>query len=127
MVSTWTVIKTTQAMWIAVIATKIDITTAIIFLLFFSITHSTIALHYARQDDKKNLSFVDFLILTFIAMSSGIVFSLLGILSWRDELTIYIFWIVGSLLWIRGINAFINLFSKKLWINLTDKSDKNEK
>lgn len=91
--------------------------------MFFSFIHSLIVLHYSRksEDEKDKLGLVDFGILMIIALGSGTIFTIFGIISGRDELTIYLFGIVGSLLGIKGITAFTNFFSKKIGIDLTDK------
>ena len=118
---------TTKVTWVALIATKIDILSAIVFLVFFSLIHSMIVLYYSRQSKENNIWFLDFIILTFIATGAWVMFTLFWILSWRDELTIYMFWIIWSLLGIKWINALLEFFSKKMWINLSDKKEKCKK
>ena len=78
---------------VALIASKVDIPSAIFFLFFFSFVHSLIVLHYARrsEDEKDNVGFLDFAILMIIAIGSGTMFTIFGIISGRDELTIYLF------------------------------------
>lgn len=117
------VVNSVKVSGVALIATKIDIPSAIFFLVFFSFIHSLVVLHYSRksEDEKDVVGFYDFLILMIIALGSGMVFMILGIMSWRDELTIYTFGIFGSLLGVKGINAFLNFFSKKVGVDLNDK------
>lgn len=124
--ATGIVINWGKAMGVAMIATKVDIPSAIFFLFFFSFIHSLIILHYSRKapDKKDHLGFIDFGILTIIALGSGTMFTLFGIISGRDEITIYLFGIVGSLLGIKGINSFVDFFWKKLGINLSDNINK---
>jgi len=57
-----------------------------------------VVLHYARKSPTTDMDFIDFAILVVIALGSGILFMIFGIMSGSDELKIYMFGIFGSLL-----------------------------
>jgi len=119
---TWTTlaINSAKVTGVALIGTKIDIPTAIFFLVFFSFIHALVVLHYARKSPTTDMDFIDFAILVVIALGSGILFMIFGIMSGSDELKIYMFGIFGSLLWVKGITTFIDFFSSKLGIEVKE-------
>ncbi len=120
--STWVILTATQVTGVALIASKIDIPSAVFFLVFFSMIHSLTALYYSKKSvDIEDVWVLDFFILMTIAVGSGMVFTLLWIMSGRDELTIYMFGIFWSLLGIKWISSFLDFFQDKFGIKVSKK------
>lgn len=115
--SVWTWVTTITAWWISLIAVKIDIYFALWLLIFFSIIHSLIVLHFERKIGIES-SIANLVIGSVIAFALWIVAGFFWV--WRDfsEIQIYIAMIIVSLTWIKLLDIAWAIAKKKYWINI---------
>ena len=76
--------------------------------IFGAIVHATSQLKIKR-DKKQEFTFIDFIILTIIAMFSGMVFGLLATLVWSNVTIIILSTAIGSFLGMAGLNKVTNI------------------
>ena len=76
--------------------------------IFGAIVHATSQLKIKR-DQKQEFTFADFVILTVIAMFSGMVFGLLATLIWSNITIIILSTAIGAFLGMAGLNKVANI------------------
>lgn len=113
----WTWATVLTASWISLLAVKIDIYFALWLLIFFSIMHSLIVLHFQRKIGIQS-SIANLAIGSVIAFSLWIVAWFFWV--WRDfsEIQIYIAMIIVSLTGIKLLDVVWAIAKKKYWINI---------
>ena len=102
---------------ISIVAAKIDIPFAILILVFFSIMHSIIILHYSKKLDFLFDS-KDFILSSMIAFTLWIISLMFGV--WKDysELQIYIAVSIVCLVWIKIMDLATYYIKSKFWIDV---------
>lgn len=77
-------------------------------IFFGSIVHATSQLKIAR-DKKKEFNKIDFFILTIIASFAGLVFGLVALLFFDNQITVILFSAIGSFLGMAGLNKISSI------------------
>jgi len=114
----------TSATWVWLLATKIDIPTALFFLVFFSIFHAVFISYQRRQDiNTPQLIWIDFCQLMFIACGIGVFSMMVWILRGYDELTLYILASIGAIVWIEWPWLILAFIKKSLQLPDQPKND----